>query len=148
MKNILFICLSFCIILSKAKAQMGDTTISKHKVDADLLFQKSKNQKKAAWILLAGGAGLTVSGIIIVGSQTTNDLVNIFNPNHSASNTTGGEIMAYTGIGAILGSIPLFVGASKNKKKADFMLKNETVFFNPQLNIKDHLASIGIRIKL
>ena len=45
---------------------------------------------------------------------------------HSAS----GPILAIAGTGAMLGSIPLFLGASKNKRKANLMLKNETVFFN------------------
>lgn len=93
MKKILFICLSFCIILSKANAQMRDTTISNHKVDAAMFMKKSKKQKSAAWILLGGGAGMAAIGLMIGANQFSNDLQNIFNPAYSSKSTAGAEIM-------------------------------------------------------
>jgi len=65
MKKILFISIvSLCAITLQTNAQMRDTTVNMnmHKVDANSLFQKSKKQKTAAWILLGGGAGLATAG--------------------------------------------------------------------------------------
>ena len=97
---------------------------------------------------MAGGAVVSTVGFIIVTNEVVKDLSNIFTPNYSTSNSTGGEIMVYAGTGAMFGSIPLFIGAGKNRRKANLMLKDETVLFNPQLNIKKHLISAGIKINL
>lgn len=48
----------------------------------------------------------------------------------------------------MLGSIPLFIASGKNKKKADITLKDATVLFNPALNIKEQLLSLGVKINL
>jgi hypothetical protein len=48
----------------------------------------------------------------------------------------------------MLGSIPLFIGAGKNKRKANLMLKDETVFFNPQSAVKKRLVSLRVKINL
>jgi anaerobic selenocysteine-containing dehydrogenase len=153
MKKLLFIYLSFCIILSKANAQLRDTSLnmSTHKVDANTLLQKSKKQKTAAWLLLGGGGALTTIGLIVGVSQATKDfsngISNIFsNTNYSTSSSTGGIIMVIAGTGAMLGSIPLFIGAGNNKKKAHLLLKDETVFFDPQLNLKEHLVVATLKI--
>lgn len=139
-----------CLTALQTNAQINDTTsnINMHQIDAYSLLQKAKNQKTAAWILLAGGAVVSSVGFIVVTNEVVQDLSNIFTPNYSSSNSTGGEIMVYAGTGAMLGSIPLFIGASKNKRKANLMLKDETVFFDPQLNIKNHLVSLGVKINL
>ncbi len=107
MKKILFICLSLCIILSKANAQIRDTnsTVNNHNFDADLLMQKSKKQKTAAWILLSGGAIAWFGGV----SKNMNQLDNI---------DGGGKAAMLIGGTAVLSSIPLFIMASKKKKKA------------------------------
>ena len=150
MKKLSFICIVCLCATTQTNAQMRDTTlnINTHKVDANSLLQKSKKQKSAAWILLGGGAGLTAVGFIIGVTEAAKDLSNIFTPNYSASNSTGGEIMVYAGIGVMLGSIPLFIASGKNKRKANLMIKDENVFFNPKLNMKEHLVSLGIKINL
>ncbi len=148
MKKILFICLSFCIIISKANSQMRDTTINNHKFDADMLMKKSKKQKSAARILLGGGAGMAAIGLMIgaIEYESSDYLQNIFNPAYSPKRTPASEIMFYSGAGIMLGSIPLFIASAKNKRNAKLMIKEETVFFNPQLNLKEHLIAAGIKI--
>ena len=66
MKKILFICLSFCIILSNANAQIHDTTItaSSHELH-DMYMQKHKTNNTVAWVMLGSGIGMTVGGIAI-----------------------------------------------------------------------------------
>ena len=165
MKKIFFICLvSLCATALQTNAQLRDTAsnMNAHKVDAELLFQKAKKQKTAAWILLGGGAGIGIAGLLIIANDASRNagqdfaaaITTIFTlglitptpekPKHSAA----GPILAIAGTGAMLGSIPLFSASAKNKRKANLMLKNETVFFNPQLNIKEHLISLGVKINL
>ncbi len=168
MKKILFICITILLVCIQTKAQLADTTskIHTHKVDGNMLFQKAKNQKTAAWLLLAGGAGLAITGLAIIGNDAGNDastagynfaaaLTNIFTlgsttytPQQEQKHSAAGPILAIAGAGAMLGSIPLFTASAKNKRKANLILKEETVFFNPQLNIKEHLVAVGVKINL
>lgn len=157
MKKII-LALAVSLVLQQAFSQMRDTSTVKenHQVDYQSLFQKAKHQKTAAWILLGGGTGLAIIGMAIIsgeaGEKLTNDFATIFSlglytapePKHSAA----GPILAITGSGVILGSIPLFIASAKNKNAARIILRDQHVFFNPQLNIKDHLPSLGICINL
>ena len=158
MKKLLFICIVCLCAATQTNAQLRDTSVkmSVNKVDANALLQKAKNQKTAAWIMLGGGAGLAIAGLAIMTHDASYDasaaittvftlgLVTPEEHKHSAA----GPILAIAGTGAMLGSIPLFSGAAKNKRKANLMLKDETVFFNPQLNIKEHLIAVGVKINL
>ena len=119
------------------RTPIGDTTLTKnnHKVDADLLFQKSKQQKIAAWILLGAGVGL-----VMVGSNIAS--------NGNLDNIGSGLVIMIGGGAALITSVPLFISSAKNKRKANLMLKDENVFFNPQLNIKEHLIAVGVKINL
>ena len=68
-------------------------------------LQKSKNQKKVAWIMLGGGVAFVVGGFI----SGTSDL---------SSTSAGPAILIYTGGASILASIPVFMASAKNKRKA------------------------------
>ena len=69
------------------------------------LVQKSKNQRTAGFILLGAGT------IAFLGAGL-----------HSANNilekTPTSDAIAAVGLGAMIGSIPLFIAAKRNKKKA------------------------------
>ena len=133
-----------------------------HKRDAAPLFKKAKKQKTAAWILLAGGVGLFIVGESIIVNEGAKEFSNNlgasiggiitlgygYTPPPKVTHSTIAPVMVYSGIGAMLGSIPLFIASHKNKREARLILKDETVFFNPQLNIKEHLFSLGIKINL
>ena len=148
----------FCATIQKTNAQLRDTTlnINTHTVDATLLLQKSKKQKTAAWVLLGGGAGLAIAGMSIISKDASNDLsadlTTIFTLGFVApekqKHSAAGPILAIAGSAAMLGSIPLFISAGKNKRKASLMLINENVFFSPRLNVKQNLIAAGIRIPL
>ncbi|HUS01784.1 MAG TPA: hypothetical protein VMY77_08660 [Chitinophagaceae bacterium] len=163
MKKILFICIVILLVSTQTNAQLRDTTFATntHKVETDLLFQKAKKQKTAAWILLGGGAGLALTGVGIMvsdasynasqdlgGALTTIFTLGFTTPapityRHSAA----GPILAIAGTGAMLGSIPLFTASGKNKRNAKLVLKNESVFFTPRV-IQQHVLSLGVKINL
>jgi|SoiMethySBSTD1v2_1073268.scaffolds.fasta_scaffold12436_2 hypothetical protein len=92
-------------------------------------LDKSRKQKTAAWILLGGGAALIITGTILSANEVEedyqNDPYNPFAPLTEAD-FDGPEWVFTTGIFAGLGSIPLFVASSRNRRKAmTVSLKNE-----------------------
>ncbi len=145
MKKLSFICIVCLCATTQTNAQLRDTTLNMnmHKVDANSLSQKSKKQKTVAWILLGGGVGIAAAGLII---ESTGNPVNVWNNLDKRAN--GLEIFLITGGAAVLGSIPFFIASGNNRRKANLMLINENVFFNPQLNIKEHIVALGIKINL
>jgi hypothetical protein len=66
-------------------------------------LQKSKHQKTAAWIMLGGGFALAAGGVAV-------DVSNWY--------SSGGDVMLIAGSASMLGSIPLFIASSRNKRKA------------------------------
>lgn len=141
MKKILLIYIVSLSATTQTNAQMRET-ISKtnmHKVDADLLLQKYKYRKTAAWILLGGGAGLSALGLIIYAAEKGK------NPSAELDILPKGTLPTAIGQSMMVASIPLFISAAKNKRRANLILKDETVFFN--LQAKKHLVSVGIKIK-
>jgi len=108
MKKVLF---SFvCIIMvMHTFCQVTATPLTKE----DYL-KKSKNQKTAAWVMLIGGTVLTTIG---VGVALGGGLDCAYGPDCD-NNQTVASILTITGGAAMLGSIPLFIVADKNKKKA------------------------------
>ena len=72
---------------------------------------KARKQKIAAWALAGAGAGMIIAGII-VGSGDSDDLTDAI-----GDTLNGGALIA---TGAVLGmaSVPLFIIAGKNKRKA------------------------------
>ena len=81
----------------------------------DYYLKKSKNQKKAANILLAGGAVCILTAFLIPKGEVTNE--GWFYTEYS----NDGIKSAFGGIGglSILGSIPFYILSSKNKRKAN-----------------------------
>ena len=124
-KIIVFILL---LIISVASfSQQSTATAPAVKTDFQ---QKSKNQKTAAWTLMGGGSLLTAIGFVIILNETATAIANIFEAKSQKTSNTG-EILFYTGIAAMAGSIPLFIASRRNKMKGmSLSLKNETV---PQL---------------
>ena len=141
MKKLSFIYIVCLCATLQTNAQMSDTTsnVNLHKVDANSLLQKSKKQKTTAWILLGGGAGIVATAVIITLSDGFLSLFDLKKDNNRG-------VLLAAGGAVMLGSIPFFIASGNNKRKANFILKNENVFFNPQINIKEQLVSLGIKI--
>ncbi|MEP7232245.1 MAG: hypothetical protein ABI691_18425 [Ginsengibacter sp.] len=109
---------------------------------------KSKHQKTAAWVMLGGGTSLLVAGGIIGIRGFANLLSGEVD---KAGNNVGlAGLLDITGAAAMLGSIPLFIASSKNKRKAmSITFSNQPL---PAL-VKNtmgrrSLPSIGLQLKL
>ena len=109
MKYLLFIIIAgfFC---APGYAQVKD---SLSKQSFEYYMHKKKSQRTVGFVFLGAGVGLTSLGIILVSRQ----LLNIFNPDKL--NTTGGEILFWTGLASMVTSVPFFIAAGKNRKKAE-----------------------------
>jgi len=66
-------------------------------------LQKSQHQKTAAWILLGGGIALAITGVAVDASNWQ---------------SSAGDVLIVAGAVSVLASMPLFIAAGKNKKKA------------------------------
>jgi hypothetical protein len=73
----------------------------------DDYLKKSKNQKTAAWVLLGGGSVLIITGFLIGDRKES-----------SFGDAGTGAIIGIAGFLSTLGSIPLFIASSRNKRKA------------------------------
>jgi len=78
------------------------TTHTSQSTQGDYL-QKSKHQKTAAWILLGGGIALAVTGVAVDASNWE---------------SSAGDVLIVAGAVSVLASMPLFIAAGKNKRKA------------------------------
>jgi len=117
---------------------------------ADYL-KKSKNQSTAAWVLAGGGVVMVSAGAIIGLNDATEAIGSIFS-GETKEPSDAGPILFYSGAAAMLGSIPLFIASSRNKRKANSMsafLKIET---RPLLQkssfIKTSYPAVGVKINL
>ncbi len=111
----------------------------------DYYLHKSKSQKTIAWVMLGGGVTLMAVGVAAAQAAVIDD-----NLGGQQSSFSTGEALAYVGLASSLGSIPLFISAAKNKKRAAEIAfqpqrvlsqKQEMVFikFQPSLSIKYRL---------
>jgi hypothetical protein len=93
----LVVSFSFLLVISASYSQ--ENSPARTLTEQDYL-QKSKSQKTAAWILL--GAGATMIAIVAPGDISL-DIV---------------PVLAVGGTAAVIGSIPFFIAAGKNKRRA------------------------------
>ena len=92
-------------------------------------FKKSKKQKKTGLILLAVGAGLVVTSVVIPNGELTYDGICI-GAYCSDKYKNDGIRAAFglTGLVSMLGSVPFFIASGKNKRSANavsFSIKRE-----------------------
>ena len=74
--------------------------------------QKAKNQNTTGWVLLAGGAAVATTGLIIAANN-----FGIFSDERDSEYQMGGVLLA-VGTASMLGSIPFFISGAKNKGRA------------------------------
>lgn len=134
MKKILILHVLLVLLTSQLSAQTKD----------DYLL-KSKRQKTTAWILLGGGLAIDFIGAY----ELFYGLNEIGNGKHHNKIETGVSLILVS-LPPIIGSIPLFTKASRNKRTAMSM-----TFSNQQLPslvkntmVRRSFPSIGLQLKL
>jgi len=106
----------FCLIVLSTivSTAFSQSTTS---IQTDYLL-KSKKQKTAAFVLLGGGEGLALVGTAIGVSSWDEEIVGVVGEGEDDKSFMAGGIMMVTGLAAMVGSVPLFIASSRNKKKA------------------------------
>ncbi|MGZ8517122.1 MAG: hypothetical protein ACXWWD_07225 [Chitinophagaceae bacterium] len=138
--------LTIFLVLHLASPSLAQTTEPSDNRSATDYLLKSNKQKTAGWILLGGGAGLTGIGLVVGASTVWNDIVE---GNNNGSMAAG--IMMVTGLASMAGSIPLFIAAGKNRKRAagavSFIMENSTIIDQWAISARQYPA-IAIRLSL
>ena len=148
MKPLLLLCLAIhvCIILP---AQRVDSIAIKPSTD---YLKKSKKQKTAAWVLLGGGTLLATIGAGIGVADATEVVLTGLFTGEEAQTSSVGPALSLIGLTAMVGSIPLFVAARKNKKKAtaaslSFKMENATQLSRLAF-VKSQYPAVSYKIRL
>jgi hypothetical protein len=148
MKKIQLLLLISCfIIISAAGAQPADTIKSiAPRLNSDLLFQKARNQKTAAWVFLGAGAGLAIAGIVVGESSVyhigTDPIDKI------SSDLQTGSVLLVAGGASMLASVPFFIASGKNRRKARLQLSNGSSFISRLPLFKRNFISVEMNIQL
>lgn len=114
---------------------------------------KAKKQNTTAWVLLGGGFGLSTAGLIVGIQETRETIDDLFDTGETRSSSAG-AVLLIAGGATMLSSVPFFVSASENKKKAvdapiSFRLIMEIQPFIRQGSmVKTSYPAIAIRIGL
>lgn len=78
-------------------------------------LKKSKDQKTAAWVCLGGGSVLIITGFSMFTLASANNLF-VTSPEEYENKLDPGIAVLGAGFLSVIGSIPLFIVSSKNKK--------------------------------
>jgi len=115
-------------------------------------LKKSKHQKTAAWILMGAGGALVSSAFVIGMGQATDILVGVLTLSEPEQHSNTADVLFYTGLASMAGSIPFFIASSKNKKKANqiaVLLKMEKLTsFRYQSFKQNTYPALSVRIFL
>jgi hypothetical protein len=122
MKNIFFTSVICTLIFTNCIGQQNKPV---HQITKDDYLNKRFHQNTAAHLMLWGGFAESITGVVI--STNDNYEPGFWGGRNNNKYKSAGDIIAITGLVAMAGSIPLFIAASKNKRKAmSVSLKNET----------------------
>jgi hypothetical protein len=138
MKKILILfCLSL-LTIQLVKSQKSDKSISTSPIGLhDLYMKKHKTNNTVGWIMLGSGIGMTLGGF------ATN-----VSTGWGEGNKNNGLWLSYLGGATTLASIPFFISAGSNKRKAKLALKGESVTIRNKLLVKSNYPAIALIIQL
>jgi hypothetical protein len=124
MKKIIF-SLTLLLFVARCFSQ----TTSSPKLSKDYYLQKSKTQKTIGWVLLAGGTAMVVGGAISYPKRESSSFSEAYTFNAN-------DIIILIGTGADIISIPFFISAHKNKKRAARVaITNQKILWSQKNNI-------------
>lgn len=92
---------------------------------SDEYLRKNRHQRRTGIVLLVAGVGLASLG------ASGNEL-----------NTSGSSTMLYLGAMGAIGSVPLFMSASKNKEKGELLLRMQSM----PVAVGKHRRTMGLGI--
>jgi hypothetical protein len=137
MKQIFISICFFLFIIQFVQGQKIDTTMNKTpQVLYNMYMQKHKSNKTVGWVLFGSGLGMAAIGMTIFGKQDFE------------ATTNKGITLAFAGGISMLGSIPFFISAGNNKRKAKLALKTGPVIIGNKNPIQSNYFALGITFQL
>ena len=101
-------------------------------------MQNRKTQNKTGLIILTCGLGMTAGGSYIYFIQAMGE----------GSITNTGPTLFYLGAIATLASVPFFISAGQNKKKAKLALKEEFLTIGNRILNRSNYMALALTIRL
>ena len=119
---IFYLFLFFLIAFQQTQSQVIEPTTNKSSQELyEFYTLKQKKNKTAAWIMLGGGLVITMAGLVVNSEDEVGEMLTLgfmeFEKVHK------GDWMIYLGSATTLASVPFFIAAGKNKRKAWLSLK-------------------------
>ena len=105
----------FSFLISLSFASFSQVRTGPSAVYKNDLLKKSKHQNTAGVILITGGGALVLAGMVVY-PKDYNWLFGDTPEKENKANTAG--VLVLTGMASMAASIPFFIIASSNKKKA------------------------------
>ena len=116
-------------------------------------LEKSRKQKTAGFILLGGGVAVVGIGAIVSATNAVGLTVSCIGLNCSQAAENGleaGGVIMLVGALSVAGSIPLFISAGNNRKKAAAMSFSNEPLYIPKYagNLPRAVPSITLKIRI
>lgn len=121
----------------------GYSQTEKQDFSKEHYLQKSKNQRTAGWVLLGAGAGIGIIGAIVSAEALTEDW---FFGDSKKSDT--GLIIGAVGAASSLASIPFFISARKNSRKAAQLSLDSPRYIIPGQKLSGLQFAVSLKIEL
>ncbi len=104
-------------------------------------IRKYKTYKTAGWVLLGSGIGMIVGGGVVFANYAQQGF-------NGVAPVTAENLFFIVGPSAALASIPFFILAKSNKRKANLVIKEEAVSFGNKINYKSKYPAFALTIQL
>ncbi len=139
------------LVLTITFQSFGQPGTPTDQYSSDYFKMKSKKQRTAAWLMAGGGAVLCGTGLAIMSASALDEVAAWFEDSHDSNYGTGSALLV-TGTLCMLGSVPLFIAAGKNRKKAlavsSFIKPEERPYVYQRSIKRTQFPAIGIKINL
>lgn len=134
MRKHFILCMVFFLWLPMSNAQTTEGSES-----YEIFIQKKRTNNTWGWVMLGAGSAMVLTGAMINLEDGILD--------DDATNNSKGLWLSYLGGATTLASIPLFIAAGKNRKRAELALKQNMVSA-PFTPFKSHQVSLALKIDL
>lgn len=147
MKAILILLLIICTIVSNAQIDTSKQIARRQQGEAYL--QKSKDATTGAIVLLVAGAGCTIVACAEMISSTRSGflIADAAERKKADAAATTGLCFTVASFGFYTWSFISFHNASKFKRKAEPLLKTQTVYIPTAKGYSQQMIAVGVRIK-
>lgn len=135
MKYYIFISIITLLLASNTKAQQIKTDTTQTLKSYAFYRQKRNTYNTIGWVCLGTGSLLAVSGFVVNVGETFNH-----------GNSSKGEAVAIAGELVALASIPFFISAHHNKKKAMLYLNKGSAMINDRPFYKTKYTGVSLAI--